>query len=151
MGCNKMKKRDHVLEMKDFIQKMMDDTAETLEGMRSEVETKIVDYTFVPGRDIIETDDNIIVNIALPGIKKEDIALDLSEKYLKIEAKFDTEQNIQGSYVTLTDKKTGVVKRNIKLPKKVIPKESSAKFENGVLKVEISKLEKEERHIVQIE
>ena len=66
----------------------------------------------------------------------------LSEKYLKIEAKFDTEQDIQGSYVTLTDKRTGVVKRNIKLPKKVIPKESSAKFENGVLKVEVSKLEK---------
>ena len=151
MGCNKMKKRDHVLEMKDFIQKMMDDTAATLEGMRSEVETKIVDYTFVPGRDIIETDDKIIVHIALPGIKKEDIALDLSEKYLKIEAKFDTEQNIQGFYVTLTDKKTGVVKRNIKLPKKVIPTESSAKFENGVLKVEISKLEKEERHRVNIE
>lgn len=46
--------------------------------------------------------------------------------------------------MTLTDKKTGVVKRNIKLPKKVIPTESTAKFENGVLKVEISKLEKED-------
>ena len=44
------------------------------------LKTKIVDYTFVPGRDIIETDDEIIVNIALPGIKKEDIALDSIRK-----------------------------------------------------------------------
>ncbi len=28
MRCNKMEKRDYVLEMKDFIQKMMDDTAQ---------------------------------------------------------------------------------------------------------------------------
>jgi HSP20 family protein len=145
-----MKKRDRVLDMKDIIQKMMDDTAETLEGMRSDIETKIVDYTFVPGSDIIETDDNIIVHIALPGIKKEDITLDLSEKYLKIEAKFDTETDIHGAYVTLTDKKTGVIKRTINLPKKVIPNESSAKFEDGVLKVEVPKLEKEERVRVNI-
>jgi HSP20 family protein len=151
MRCNKMEKRDHVLEMKDFVQKMMDDTAATLEGMRSDLETKIVDYTFVPGRDIIETDESIIVHIALPGLKKEDIKLDLTEKYLKIEAKFDTEEDIHGAYVTLTDKKTGVIKRTIKLPKKVIPNESSAKFENGVLKVEIPKLEKEEKFRVKID
>ena len=77
------------MEMKDFVQKMMDDTAATLESMRSDLETKIVDYTFVPGRDIIETDESIIVHIALPGLKKEDIKLDLTEKYLKIEAKFE--------------------------------------------------------------
>jgi HSP20 family protein len=145
-----MEKRDHVLDMKDFIQKMMDDTAETLEGMRSDIETKIIDYTFVPGRDIIETDDNIIVHIALPGLKREDITLDISEKYLKIQAKFDTEEDIHGAYVTLTDKKTGVIKRAIKLPKKVIPIEATAKFDNGILKVVIPKLEKEEKFRVEI-
>lgn len=146
-----MKKNDWVLDMKDIIQKMMDDTAKTLEGMRSDIETKIVDYTFVPGSDIIETDDKIIVHIALPGIKKEDITLDTSEKHLKIEAKFDTETNIHGAYVSLTDKQTGVIKRTIDLPKKVIPNESSAKLEDGILKVEISKLEKEEKVRVNID
>ena len=145
-----MEKRDHVLDMKDFIQKMMDDTAETIEGMRSDIETKIVDYTFVPGRDIIETDDNIIVHIALPGLKREDITLDISEKFLKIQAKFDTEEDIHGAYVTLTDKKTGVIKRTIKLPKKVIPIEATAKFDNGILKVVIPKLEREEKFRVEI-
>jgi HSP20 family protein len=148
---DKMRRRDHVLEMKDFIQKMMDDTAATLESMRKEVETKVVDYTFVPGRDIIETYDNIIVHVALPGIKKENIELDLTEKYLKVEAKFDTEEEIHGAYVTLTDKKSGVIRRTINLPKKVIPEEASAKFENGILKVEIPKLEKEKRLKVKIE
>ena len=146
-----MKERDQIIEMKDFIQKMMDDTAATLDSMRNDIQAKIVDYTFVPGRDIIETDENIIVHVALPGIKKEDVELELSEKILKIEAKFDTEQDIRGAYVTLTDKKSGVIRRTVKLPKKVIPEESTAKFENNILKVEIPKLEKEERFKVKIE
>lgn len=146
-----MKKDDRVLDMKDFIQKMMDDTAQTLDGMRRDIETKIVDYTFVPGRDIIETDEDIIVHIVLPGIKKEDITLDLSEKYLNIQAKIDTEEEIHGTYVTLKDKKTGVINRRIKLPKKVIPDDSSAKFEDGVLTVKIPKLEKEEKYRVEID
>jgi len=146
-----MKKRDHVVDVKDFIQKMMDDTAASLEGMRSDIETKIIDYSFVPGRDIIETDDSVIVHIALPGIKKEDIKVDTTEKYLKLEAKFDTEKDVHGAYVTLTDKKVVVIRRSIKLPKKVIPTEAIAKFEDGILSVTIPKLEVDERFNVTIE
>ena len=135
-----MEKRDHVLDMKDFIQKMMDDTAETIEGMRSDIETKIIDYTFVPGKDIIETDDDIIVHIALPGIKKEDLKLNVSEKIVEVRAKFDIEADISGTYVTLTDRQTGIVKRDVILPKKVIPDKASAKLENGILRVKIPKL-----------
>ena len=146
-----MEKKDQVLEMKDLVQKMMDDTVTTIESLRKDIETKILDYTFVPGTDIIETDEDIIVHIALPGIKKEDLKLDITKKTLRIEAKFDTEQDIRGTYVTLTDKKTGIIKREIKLPKKVIPDNASAKFENGILKVVIPKLEKTESYSVEIE
>ncbi len=146
-----MKKRDQVLEMKDFIQKTMDDTAATLEAMRKDIETKIIDYTFVPGKDIIETDENIIVHVVLPGIKKEDIKLNVTKESVGLTAKFDTTQDIRGTYVTLTDKKEGIIKRNIKLPKKVLPDQATAKFENGILKIKIPKLEKKEMTSVKIE
>jgi len=146
-----MKRRDHVLEMKDFITKMMDDTAEVLDSTRKDITTKIVDYTFVPGKDIIETDDDIIVHIALPGIKKEDLNLNVSEKMVGVRAKFDVEQDISGTYVTLTDRQSGIVKRDVILPKKVIPDKASAKFEDGILRVRIPKLEKKELHKVEIE
>ncbi len=146
-----MKRRDHVLEMKDFITKMMDDTAEVLDSTRKDITTKIVDYTFVPGKDIIETDDDIIVHVALPGIKKEDLDLNVSEKMVEVKAKFDVESDISGTYVTLTDRQTGIVKRYVTLPVKVIPDKASAKFENGILRVTIPKLEKKEVHKVEID
>ena len=146
-----MKRRDHVLEMIDFITKMMDDTAEILDSTRKDITTKIIDYTFVPGKDIIETDDDIIVHVALPGIKKEDLNLNVSEKMVGVRAKFDVEQDISGTYVTLTDRQSGIVKRDVILPKKVIPDKASAKFEDGILRVRIPKLEKKELHKVEIE
>jgi len=146
-----MKRRDHVLEMKDFITKMMDDTAEILDSTRKDITTKIIDYTFVPGKDIIETDDDIIVHVALPGIKKEDLNLNVSEKMVGVRAKFDVEQDISGTYVTLTDRQSGIDKRDVILPKKVIPDKASAKFEDGILRVRIPKLEKKELHKVEIE
>ncbi len=146
-----MKRRDHVLEMKDFITKMMDDTAEILDSTRKDITTKIIDYTFVPGKDIIETDDDIIVHVALPGIKKEDLKLNVSEKMVEVRAKFDVEKDISGTYVTLTDRQSGIVKRDVALPKKVIPDQASAKFEDGILRVTIPKLEKTEMHKIEID
>ncbi|MGC9516860.1 MAG: Hsp20/alpha crystallin family protein [Methanomicrobiales archaeon] len=146
-----MKKRDPVIEMKDMIQSMMEDTAKTLDVMRQDIEKKIVDYTFVPGKNIIETDESVIVHVLLPGIKKEDIELNTTEKKLKVKAKFDVEHAIKGSYITLSDKKSGFIRRTVRFPKKVIPQEAKASFENGILKVEVPKLEKEESFSVNVE
>ncbi|AXV38626.1 MAG: Hsp20/alpha crystallin family protein [Methanobacteriaceae archaeon] len=146
-----MKKRDHVSEMKDIVSSMMEDTAKTLDVMRQDIEKKIVDYTFVPGKNIIETDESVIVHVVLPGIKKEDIELNLTEKRLKVKAKFDVEHVVEGTYMTLSDKKSGFIRRTVRFPKKVIPQEAKASFENGVLKVEVPKLEKEESFNVKVE
>ena len=55
-----MKKR---MDSKGFIDKMLEDTACTIESIKNDIEKSIVDYTFVPGKDIIETDDTIIIRI----------------------------------------------------------------------------------------
>jgi HSP20 family protein len=139
-----MHRRDSIEEMKEVVKDMLEDTARTVDKMRFDIEKSVVDYTFLPGKDIIETDDSVIVNIVLPGIKKEDINLKITENKLKVKAKFDFEHKMSGSYVTLSDKKSGFIRRTVRLPKKVIVEEANAKFENGILKVEIPKQEKEE-------
>jgi HSP20 family protein len=145
------RRRENIEEMKEIVKDMLEDTAQTVDKMRFDIEKSIVDYTFLPGKDIIETDDSIIVNIVLPGIKKEDLNLKLTENKLKVKAKFDFEHKMGGAYVTLSDRKSGYLRRTVRLPKKVIVEEAQAKFENGILKVEIPKQEKEEGIEVTIE
>jgi HSP20 family protein len=56
-----------------------------------------------------------------------------------------------GSFVTLSDRKSGIIRRTVRLPKKVIVDEADAKYENGILKVEIPKQDKEEGIEISIE
>lgn len=146
-----LRKRETMTEMREMVERMLEDTARTVDKVRYDIEKSIIDYTFLPGKDIIETDESIIVHIALPGIKKEDIQINLTENRLKVKAKFDFEHSIKGTYVTLSDKKQGMIKRSVRMPKKIIPEEAKAKLENGVLRVEAPKQEKEESFNVEIQ
>lgn len=140
-----------VLDKKGLIEKMLEDTAKTIDNIKYDIEKSIVDYTFVPGKDIIETDDSVIVHVDLPGIKKEDIQLDVGERRLKVKARFDIEQEIErGSYITLSDRKSGFMRRTVRFPKKVMPEEADAEFQHDVLIVEVPKQEKETSVRVQI-
>lgn len=140
-----------ILDRKGIIEKMLEDTAQTIDNIRYDIEKSIVDYTFVPGKDILETDDSVIVHVDLPGIKKEDIELNITETKLKVKAKFNIEQEIErGSYITISDRKSGFMRRTVRFPRKVIPEEADAKFDNGVLRVEIPKLERENSVRVEI-
>ena len=79
------------MDSKGVIDKMLEDTAKTIDSIKNDIEKSIVDYTFVPGKDIIETDDSIIVRVDLAGIKKENIDLNLTDTKLKVKAEFEDE------------------------------------------------------------
>jgi HSP20 family protein len=79
-----------------------------------------------PLTDIIEGDDDVAVTVELPGVKKEDIDLDVTNDSLEI--KVDTSNR---KY----HKKLG-------LPCDVMPKTTKATYKNGVLDVVIKRREK---------
>jgi HSP20 family protein len=146
-----MKKNRTILDKKGFVEKMMEDTAKAIDGISKDIGKSVVDYTFVPGKDIIETDESVIVHVDLPGIKKKNIDLDVTETRVRVKANFDIEKEInRGSHLTLHDRKSGVVRRTVRLPKKVVPQEAKAEYEDGVLTVEIPKQEKTESFKVKI-
>ena len=140
-----------ILDRKGLIERMLEDTSKTIDAIKTDLEKSVVDYTFVPGKDIIETDEDVIVHVDLPGIKKEDIELRITETKLKVKADFDIELEVeQGKYITLHDRKSGVMRRTVRFPKKIIADEAEATFEHGVLTVEAPKLEKEESFKLEI-
>ncbi|MBM4240425.1 MAG: Hsp20/alpha crystallin family protein [Euryarchaeota archaeon] len=145
------RRRKTILDRKGLIEKMLEDTANTIDNIKQDIEKSIVNYTFVPGKDIIETDDSVIVHVDLPDIKKEDIELNLTDSKMKVKANFDIEREKErGSYITLSDKKSGVMRRTVRFPRKVIPEEAEATFEQDVLTVEVPKLERTQSFKVEI-
>jgi HSP20 family protein len=81
--------------------------------------------------DIVEENDKIKVVIDMPGVEKEDIKVYVSEdgKTLTVDAKGK-------------DRK---YHKEIRLPAAVDPNKAKATYKNGVLSVELEKVEKKKR------
>ncbi|MCD6464524.1 Hsp20/alpha crystallin family protein [Candidatus Woesearchaeota archaeon] len=96
-----------------------------------------------PETEMVETDNEIIVTMELPGVNKEDIDLKVTEDLItvKVEEKQEvkTETSFRKSY-------KGFYK-SLKLPVKVDPNETKASYKNGILEVRLKKAEKTGRKV----
>lgn len=139
---------------KSSAEKMMDDMVKSIKEMQNDLERKISDYTEnVPAKptiDVMESDDKIMVKTDLPGVNKEDINIELTEDRITISAKFEEELEVEDVNYIKKERKYGEAVRRVKLPAAVIVEEASAKFENGVLEVELPKVEVKKKFNVEI-
>ncbi len=90
----------------------------------------------VPPIDLIDTNEELIAMIALPGIAKENIDLAVTEDTLSITAKAMPRT---ATYLRREMSPEGF-KREIKLPIEVKPEQVKARFDNGILEVRLPKL-----------
>lgn len=99
-----------------------------------------------PISDIYESEKEIIAEIEIPGVNKEDIKINLSDNKIEIKAENKSEFKKE-------DKKKGVYRfernysgfyRNISLPKNVDIDKAEADYKDGILKIKVPKLELEE-------
>lgn len=91
--------------------------------------------------DVYETDKDVIVEINVPGFKKEDIKISLQDNYLKVEGRIDEEKEDKNKNYWRKEIKKGSFVRVIPLPREVDVKKAKANLKDGVLKVTLPKLE----------
>jgi HSP20 family protein len=86
--------------------------------------------------DLLETDDELVALVALPGASKEKIDLRVTEDSLYVDAKANPRE---GRYLRREINTMGL-KREIKLPVEVKPEQVRASFKDGILEVRLPKL-----------
>ncbi len=139
-------------EEKTRTENMLGDIVNTIKEKQEELGKSLSDYTTSfqkPLADVMETENSIIVITDLPGVKKEDIDIDISEETIDITAKFEDEINEEGANYIKKERSYGETRRSINLPAKINIKEATAKFNDSVLTVNLPKL-MEEKHKVDI-
>ena len=136
-------------------EQMFNDMVDTIREKQDGLERAISDYTSkVPEKlimDVMEDDENIIVKIDIPGVKKDDIKIDITEDSLGVMAKFKRELEVEDVNYIKRERKHGEANRIIVLPAKIMMDETTAKFENGVLTVTLPKLEKKESFEIKVD
>jgi HSP20 family protein len=101
--------------------------------------------------DIQETDEAVIVTVELPGMKKEDISLNLTETSLEVKAETKEELKEEKEGFKSYRKRYSGFYRRIPLPTAIDPDKVKASYKNGVLEVKMPKAEKEKRKEISIE
>ena len=86
--------------------------------------------------DLMETEEELVALVALPGATKENIDLRVTEDSLFIDAKAPLRE---GKYLR-REMSTLSRKREIKLPMEIKPEQVKASFKDGILEVRLPKL-----------
>lgn len=113
--------------------------------------------TNVMRTDIKETNIGYELDIDLPGYKKEDVQAELKEGYLTITAKTanSTDEKDEGGRYIRRERYSGTCSRAFYVGEDITQKDIKARFEDGVLKLFVPKMEAkpkvEENHFITIE
>ncbi|MDB5263364.1 MAG: Hsp20/alpha crystallin family protein [Adhaeribacter sp.] len=106
---------------------------------------------FNPHVDTCETDNGYEIELTLPGLKKEDIRIELQEGRLTVsgERKFRNEN--QNKRYHVVESQYGTFTRSFQLPNNIDPAAINAEFQNGILRLTVPKdQQKSRKHQIEI-
>jgi HSP20 family protein len=101
---------------------------------------------FTPHLDLVETANEYVVSVDLPGVKPEDVKVEMDDGRLTISGK--RESTVEDKNAHRIERSKGSFSRIISLPREIDADKIDAKYEHGVLHVTLPKLaEKQPRKI----
>ena len=108
--------------------------------------------SFIP-LDVKETENSYVVHADLPGMKKEDIFVDFSQDGIltvSVTKNSETEQK-DGEKVLISERYFMKKERKLNFNNKVDGSTIKAKYENGVLVLELQKMQKKQAQSIVID
>lgn len=99
--------------------------------------------TWYPPVDIHETDGAIVVQAELPGLKKEDIVIEIKENILTLKGERTEEKEIKEENYYRQERRSGKFHRSFTLPAVIDPEKVVASYKAGVLEVKIPRPEEQ--------
>jgi HSP20 family protein len=96
---------------------------------------------FAPEADVIETAGRYDVKVELPGMKPEDVKVEIEEGHLIIQGTKQEEKKEEGKTFHRVERRFGEFRRVLPLPGAVNDEQVTAQFKDGVLTVAIPKAE----------
>lgn len=121
-----------------------------LESMHDRIQRYFDDFSnfgftftdnFNPRIDISEDEHSLNIIAEIPGIKKDNLKITLQDNILTIEGEKKKEDEVKEKNYYRSERVFGSFKRCFTLPSEVDSEKVDAKFENGILNINLKKLE----------
>ncbi len=95
----------------------------------------------MPAVDMYQTDNEIVVKAAVPGVKTEDAQINVTGEVLTIKGEVKEKEEVKEKAYHLREQRWGMFERTLALPTDVIADKAKAEFENGILTITLPKAE----------
>lgn len=105
----------------------------------------------IPKVDVINRDDEVLIKAELPGVKKDDIEVSMTDNMITIKGSTRKEQEEEKGDYFFSEISEGSFSRSIALPAEVNIDKSEAKFKNGMLELKLPKMESAKRRTLKVD
>lgn len=96
---------------------------------------------WVPNANVRETTDEYVIELAAPGMDKDEFKVEMQEDVITIEGQHEEEKEERDEEYHRKEFKTTSFKRSFRLPQSVITEKVDAKYAHGILKLTLPKRE----------
>ncbi|HEX5224060.1 MAG TPA: Hsp20/alpha crystallin family protein [Solirubrobacteraceae bacterium] len=94
---------------------------------------------WIPAMDLVEEDEHYVLRADLPGVREDDVNVELEDNVLTISGERRTESSERKDGYYRLERSSGTFARSLTLPEGIDPESIEAGFENGVLELRVPK------------
>ncbi|MCB9412953.1 MAG: Hsp20/alpha crystallin family protein [Actinobacteria bacterium] len=95
---------------------------------------------WTPAARFVQSGDDVFVDLELPGVRAEDIAVDVLDDTLVVAGRRDLAAVPEGEKVLVNEMKSGSFRREFKLGTRIDVESVSAEYLDGILRIRLSAL-----------
>ena len=94
-----------------------------------------------PAVDMYQTDDEVVVRVALPGFKADEVQINVTGDVLTLRGEMKQQEESKERAWHIREHRWSSFERSIALPTEVTADQANADFENGILTITLPKAE----------
>lgn len=94
-----------------------------------------------PAVDMYQTDDEVVLKVALPGFKADDVQINVTGDVITLRGELKHEEEKKDKSWHIREHRWGSFERSLNLPTDVKADQAVADFENGILTITLPKAE----------
>lgn len=103
-----------------------------------------------PAIEVYEEKDDVVVKAEIPGIKKEELEVNITDDLLTIKGEKKKEEEVKEKGYYYSERSYGSFERSIEIPRAVHADKARASFKDGILEVRLPKTEEAKRKEVKL-
>ena len=144
------RRRDDLVDIQRNMARMMRDFFDEDFGWLSPIEWGETGANFVPRLDLQEADDRFTITAELPGMTESDVEVAVEKDCISIKGEKKEEKHTKAAGRSFSERRYGAFQRSIQLPSWVDKDKISAKFDKGILVVDLPKTPEAKQEVKKI-